>query len=32
MKQPREFRVDMEKWTPANLRPLPTYAEMLLDR
>jgi glutamine synthetase type III len=22
----------IEKWTPADLWPLPTYAEMLLDR
>jgi len=32
MAKVREFCDGIEKWTPADLWPLPTYAEMLLDR
>jgi glutamine synthetase len=32
MTKVRELCDGMEKWTPADLWPLPTYAEMLLDR
>jgi glutamine synthetase len=32
MAEVRKFCDSIEKWTPADLWPLPTYAEMLLDR
>ncbi|MFM1831223.1 MAG: hypothetical protein RLZZ558_1563, partial [Planctomycetota bacterium] len=32
MTEVRRFCDSIEKWTPADLWPLPTYAEMLLGR